>query len=185
MLANSALCVWLWQDCNFSASYALLEKSWKFSCTSYYCFCVSLLLRLTHTHTRAAPTPNKANTRLGLELFLLLLLHFAIKKTLCVENNNMALRFVLQKPAATPASSFLALPFVVYRSELFIIILYTLLQLLLMFLFCCYIFLSSPTPKKRRRTETKLFAYCLLRKMENNKKMNTKKIKTEKATDVA
>jgi hypothetical protein len=139
----------------------------------------------THTHTRAAPTPNKAKTRLGLELFLLLLLHFAIKKTLCVENNNMALRFVLQKPAATPASSFLALPFVVYRSELFIIILYTLLQLLLMFLFCCYIFLSSPTPKKRRRPETKLFAYCLLRKMENNKKMNTKKIKTEKATDVA
>ena len=146
------------------------SKNWKFSCTSYYCFCVSLLLTDMHAHTHTALTPNKVNTCLGLELFPIAL-HFAIKKR-CVENNNMALAscWCNPRPLPPPHHLFLALPFVVYRSKLFFyycFIYFCLLplQLLLMFLFCCYIFLSLiSNPQKNPRR-----AFCLLLTPKNGK----------------
>ena len=64
-------------------------------------------------------------------------------------------------------------------SFFFIIVLYTFASCRCSFCLCfCFavIFfsLSSPTPKK---TRDELFAYCLLRKMENNKKMKNEENK--------
>jgi hypothetical protein len=75
---------------------------------------------------------------IGAFAFAMIAFRSSFEKMLCIENNNM----VVESCTLETFSSFppprllllLALPFVVYRSELFIIILYT---LMLFFYGCC------------------------------------------------